>query len=162
MKNLVIILAFFSQINLSAQTNESFVALKQAINNVHPEIDFTNKLIFISAWKSTDFESRELNKEAYRVYKIYEKAKLKNGEKGTVFISLNLDTDNQSRVFAIGKDGVDESVVYSDSELLKIIESDFNSSTPQNILVIDKTGTIQYRNITREEIFPSLRNLITR
>lgn len=160
---LITILIFLLQIHSNAQeSNQNFKALKDAINKVNPEIDFTNKLIFISTWKSSDFESREINKEAYRVYKIYEKAKLKNGEKGTVFISLNLDTDSQSRVFAIGKDGIDESIVYSDSKLIKIIESDFSSANPQNILVVDKTGTIQYRNILKDQIFPSLRNLIIR
>ena len=159
----ITLLFFLLQIHLYAQEpNQNFKALKDAISKINPAVDFTNKLIFISAWKSTDAESREMNKEAYRVYKIYEKAKLKNGEKGTVFISLNLDSDAQNRVFAIGKDGLDESLVYSDVELVKLIETDFSSANPQNIIVFDKTGEIQFQNITKDQIFSSLRNLITR
>lgn len=148
---------------ITAQTaTQNFDALKQAINKINPEVDFTDKLVFISTWKSTDFESRETNKEAYRVYKIYERAKLKNGEKGTVFISLNLDTDNQIRTISIGKDGLDASVVYSNNELIKLIDKAFSVANPQNTIVFDKTGTVQYTNIPKDQIFPSLRNLITR
>ncbi|MES2761002.1 MAG: hypothetical protein V4677_02300 [Bacteroidota bacterium] len=156
-------LILFLQLQLNAQESaQNFEGLKQSISKISPEIDLTNKLIFISTWKSTDFESREMNKEAYRVYKIYENARLKNGEKGTVFISLNLDTDDQNRSLAIGKDGIEQSVVYSDTQLITMIQSQFNLSGTQNIIVMDKTGAIQYTNLSKDQIFPSLRNLITR
>ncbi|MBK8366454.1 MAG: hypothetical protein IPL10_03275 [Bacteroidetes bacterium] len=159
----IITLVFLLRINLCAQeSNQKFIELKQVINTINSEVDFNDKLVFISVWKSTDAESREINKEAYRVYKIYERAKLKNGEKGTVFISLNLDSDEQNRVFAIGKDGLDASIVYSDSQTIDFLHSQFNLSNPQNTIVFDKTGTVQYTNLPKDQIFNSLRNLITR
>lgn len=159
----ILTLVFLLQINLCAQEpDQKFIGLKQVINKMNSEVDFNDKLVFISVWKSTDAESREINKEAYRVYKIYERAKLKNGEKGTVFISLNLDTDEQNRVFAIGKDGLDASVVYSDTQTIDFLHSQFNLSNPQNTIVFDKTGAIQYTNLSKDQIFSSLRSLITR
>ena len=154
----IITLVFLLRINLCAQeSNQKFIELKQVINTINSEVDFNDKLVFISVWKSTDAESREINKEAYRVYKIYERAKLKNGEKGTV-----LDSDEQNRVFAIGKDGLDASIVYSDSQTIDFLHSQFNLSNPQNTIVFDKTGTVQYTNLPKDQIFNSLRNLITR
>jgi hypothetical protein len=161
----IIMFVFISTLfgKMSAQSsNQNFIALKQAISSVNPELDLTNKLIFISTWKSTDAESREINKEAYRVYKIYENAKLKNAEKGVVFISLNLDTDSQIRSIAVGRDGIAESVIYSDSQLITLIQSQFNLSGTQNTIVLDKLGNIEYSNLLKDQIFPSLRNLTTR
>lgn len=158
-----ILLLFLYASNVNAQTSvQNFDDLKKTVNGINPNVDFNNKIIFVSIWKSTDFESREVNKEAYRVYKIYEHAKLKNGEKGTVFISLNLDTDEQNRVFASTKDGIDASFVYTEDNLKKTIYSAFNGSNTQSIMVLDKTGTIQYTNIPKDQIFNSLRALITR
>lgn len=149
--------------NINAQTDsQKLDSLKKAITKINPAVDFNDKLVFISVWKSTDAESREINKEAYRVYKIYERAKLKDGEKGTVFISLNLDSDEQVRTFAIGKDSIDSSVVYADANLIECIQSAFNSSNPKNNIVLNKNGSVQYFNISKDQIFPSLRNLITR
>lgn len=149
--------------NINAQTDsQKLDSLKKAITKINPAVDFNDKLVFISVWKSTDAESREINKEAYRVYKIYERAKLKDGEKGTVFISLNLDSDEQVRTFAIGKDSIDSSVVYADANLIECIQSAFNSSNPKNNIVLNKIGSVQYFNISKDQIFPSLRNLITR
>lgn len=159
----IITLLFFLNTYLIAQEpNQSFNALKQAISRVNPEVDFSDKLVFVSVWKSTDAESREINKEAYRVYRIYEKAKLKNGEKGTVFISLNIDADEHGKTFATGKDGMETAVVYSDLEVAELLRSKFNIANPQNTIVFDKTGSIQYTNLTKEQIFSSIRNLITR
>lgn len=159
----IITLVFFLNTYLIAQEpNQSFDGLKQAISKVNPEVDFSDKLVFVSVWKSTDAESREINKEAYRVYKIYEKAKLKNGEKGAVFISLNLDTDIQNRNLAVGKDSIEATVVYSDPNLISLVQSGFNLSGTQSTIVLDKIGVVQYTNISKDQIFPSLRNLITR
>ena len=143
-------------------TQKSFDELKQTVAKLNPQVDFSNKLVFVSVWKSTDFESREINKEAYRVYKIYKQAKLKNAENGVVFISINLDTDSQNRILAVGKDGIEESLVYSDDQLINLVQSGFNLSATQNTIVIDKTGAIQNTNMPKDQIFPSLRNLITR
>lgn len=149
--------------NINAQTDsQNLDSLKKSIAEINPTVDFNDKLVFISVWKSTDAESREINKEAYRVYKIYERAKLKDGEKGTVFISLNLDSDEQVRTFAIGKDSIEPSVVYTDANLIEFVQSIFNSSNPKNNIVLNKNGTVQYFNISKDQIFPSLRNLITR
>lgn len=164
MKNFVIIiLILFFKSHLNAQhPTENFLSLKEAINNINPEVDFSNKLVFITVWKSSDSESRDLNKEAYRVYKIYENAKMKNGEKGTVFISLNLDTVAQNRILAVGKDSIDASTVYFAPELIKIIDLNFTSYSPKSTIVYDKTGAVQYSNIEKDDIFSSLRKLVTR
>lgn len=149
--------------NINAQTDsQNLDSLKKSIAKINPAVDFNDKLVFISVWKSADAESREINKEAYRVYKIYERAKLKEGEKGTVFISLNLDSDEQVRTFAVGKDSIESSVVYTDANLIEFVQSAFNSSNPKNNIVLNKNGTVQYFNISKDQIFPSLRNLTTR
>lgn len=163
MKTILRLLLFLCIPNINAQTNnQNFEALKEEIAKSNPNIDFKDKLVFISTWKSTDFESREINKEAHRVYKIYEKAKLKNGEKGVVFISINLDTEDQNRVFAIGKDNLEPSVVYSGSNLLENALSILNTNNSKSIILLDKNGVLQFSNMPKDEIFSSLRSLIVR
>lgn len=70
-KNLcILILLLLLYIPLKSQTiPDKFLELISAVHKIKPDLDFTNKLVFISMWKSTDFESREINKEAFRVYK---------------------------------------------------------------------------------------------
>jgi hypothetical protein len=162
MKTFFVILITFLQIQLNAQEPDRFTALKQAVIKINPEVDFTNKLVFISVWKSSDFESRELNKEAFRVYKIYKDAKLKNGEKGTVFISLNLDHDDQITEITTRKDSLDKEVIYTNLALLEELKSRYNLQAANNTILIDKTGDVKYTNLSKDQIFISLRNLITR
>ncbi len=149
--------------NTQAQTSiQNLDLLKKTISDINPNADFYNKIIFVSIWKSTDFESRAANKEAYRVYKIYERAKLKNGEKGTVFISVNLDEDEHTKNFAVRKDTIDEAVVYSDKKLVDAIQINLDASNIKNNFVVDKYGVIQYTNLKKDQIFSTLRGLITR
>ncbi|MES2512676.1 MAG: hypothetical protein V4580_00975 [Bacteroidota bacterium] len=162
MKTFFVILFALLQIQLNAQEPTNFTALKQAIINVNPEVDFANKLVFISVWKSSDFESRELNKEAFRVYKIYKDAKLKNGEKGTVFISLNLDQDSQITEITTRKDSLDKEIIYTNATLLDELKSLYHLQTANNTILIDKTGDVKYTNLSKDQIFVSLRSLITR
>jgi hypothetical protein len=162
MKTFFVILITFLQIQLNAQEPDRFTALKHAVIKINPEVDFTNKLVFISVWKSSDFESRELNKEAFRVYKIYKDAKLKNGEKGTVFISLNLDHDDQITEITTRKDSLDKEVIYTNLALLEELKSRYNLQAANNTILIDKTGDVKYTNLSKDQIFISLRNLITR
>lgn len=158
---LIFFVLFFKGISAQAPI-EKLAQLKSIITSVNQDISFDGKLVFVSLWRGIDIESREMNKEAYRVYKIYENAKLKNGEKGTVFISVNLDDDAQSKILFVAKDGIDLNVVFSDSALIKFLESEFNLTNSQSNIVFDKTGEIKYINVSKDQIFSSLRNLITR
>lgn len=161
-KLFLLALLFFISFTGFSQNADDFLLLQKRIHALHPEIDFTDKIVFISFWKSSDFASREINQEAYRVYKIYEKAKLKNGEKGTVFISINEDADAQSMDIAIKKDGVDANVVYTDSSLIELIKARYNVFNSQDNIILDKSGLVQYKNLTKDQMFISMRNLITR
>jgi len=156
---LLILLAFkgFSQ-----TSTDDFQLFKDEIHRINSEIDFSDKLIFLSVWKSNDYESREINKEAYRVYKIYEVAKLKNGEKGTIFISVNLDEDPKNREISVSRDNISADVVYSNASLIDLLRIHYNITDSKSTILFDKTGTVQFTNISKDQVFPSLRNLITR
>jgi hypothetical protein len=156
-------LFFLFSVSLFGQNNsEKLGNLKNLIETLHPTIDFKDKLVIVSVWSVEDIESRELNKEAYRVYKIYERAKLKNGEKGTVFISVLLNSDEQIRNLAINKDRIDPAVVFSETGLKNLLSSQWNITNAQSNIVFDKSGEIKFQNVPKDQLFPSLRSLITR
>lgn len=157
----VIFFVLFFKVIFAQAPSEKLEQLKTIISSINQDVDFNNKLVFVSLWKSTDAVSREFNKEAYRVYKIYENAKLKNGEKGTVFISVNLDEEFQNRQICVNKDGIEPGVVYSNVRLLELLE-EFNVRGSQDNIVFDSTGNVQYSNINKDQIFSSIRNLIIR
>jgi hypothetical protein len=158
----ILLLILFSVRGFSQTSPERFQQLKNEINQISPDLDLSDKLIFVCIWKSTDADSREINSEAYRVYKIYKNAKLKNGEKGTIFLSVNLDENSQNKEIALSRDGISTDVIYSNAKLIDLLRTEFNLENAQSTMLFDKTGAIQFTNMQKEQIFPSIRSLITR
>lgn len=158
---ILFIFIFFNNL-ICQESSDNFIELKKTIETINPNLDLTNRLIFVEVWKSSDFESRELNKEAFRVYKIYEKAKLKNGEKGVVFLSINLDDNSQIQEISIKKDSVNESVVYTDKGMIELLKNRYNMVDSKNNMLVDKNGLVVFKNIQQDQIFSSFNFQITR
>lgn len=149
---LLILLTVFC---LHAQ-NPTYSQLVSVISAKLPGADVSNKIISFVSWSATNTQSREVNKEFNRVGAIYQGAKLRNGSKGTIVISCNVD-DPSTATIAANKDGITFST--------KINRSEFNFLTaiPANANVVyDNTGAKVYENLTQQNVFISYNQLITR
>lgn len=122
-----------------------------------PSLDVYNKIVAINVWSASNAASRETNKEFDKAYKLWEFAKLKNGSKGAVVISCNVDNDATTASIAITKDGI--------TKLINVNKNDYdflkNISLGSNY-VYDNTGAKLYENLTSDKIFTSFNQLITR
>lgn len=149
-------LAFFL-LSLTVQSqNPTYNDLVSIISSKLPGVDVSNKIISFVSWSAADVQSREVNKEFNRVGVIYQGAKLKNGNNGTIVISCNVDNGSVSDI-AFNKDGINFA--------LKIKKSDFNFlsnvSSSHNV-VYDNSGTKIYEDLGQKDVFMSYNKLITR
>lgn len=155
-KTAFLLLAFVFAGFFTYSQNPAYNQLVSIIADKAPNTDISNKVIAFVSWSASDMQSREVNKEFDRVGTIYQVAKLKNGNKGTVVISCNIDNGSVEAI-AENKDGISFS--------LKINKSEFsflsNVGSNKNI-VYDNTGTKVFENLGKEQIFTSYNSLITR
>jgi hypothetical protein len=126
-----------------------------------PDLDLTNKILFISLWRSDDQQSRDNNKEFLRVSNIYGQAKLKNGSAGVAFINICLDPQLHTWVMSIKKDEVISKYNLENSNgtygsLVKYFDGRTGS------MVIGNDGTTLAKDIKPEDCFPLFRSFITR
>lgn len=145
----MLFLTFIVKVN--AQT-DLYLKIKSQLKNEHPEINLENKLIAVSFWSPDNSESREANKDFNKAYKMYEFAKLKGGFKGIVCLAVNKTGENASII--LNKDGVNKVITLNGIDAK-------NYSTVTNV-VFDSQGTEVFKNISHEQIFESIHNLITR
>lgn len=148
---LLIVLGF--KLNAQQVTNAQLV---KVVNTKLPNTNLQNKIIALHVWSSSNKESRETNKEFDKVYKAYEFAKLKNGNQGVVFISVNLD-DNTVGSITAGKDGIGKAVIVNKNEFAFLA----NLASGYNV-VYDNTGSKVYENLESNKVFSSFNSLITR
>jgi len=148
---------------LSSQ-NLNYNMISNELKSSYPEIDFSNKLLVISHWNSTDPVLRENIKEFHRVCKIYEGAKLKGGLKGIVFVSISSDTEEIPYYICLKKDGIntrflmcDFKAFSSNSELYKL----GFSSEVKNV-IFDYNGILLNKNIETNQIYSTFNALLTR
>ncbi|MDX2171470.1 MAG: hypothetical protein SFY56_00010 [Bacteroidota bacterium] len=151
MKKIITLLFLTFIVKVNAQTDLYF-KLKSQLKIEHPEINLENKLIAISVWSPDNSESREANKEFNKVYKTYEFAKLKGGFKGIVCLAINKTGENASII--LNKDGV--------NKVINLTGIDVKSNSSLTNVVFDSQGNEVLKNISHEQIFESIHNLITR
>lgn len=134
----------------------SYSQLVSVISSRLPAADVSGKIISFTAWSAADVQGRDMNKEFDRVATIYQGAKLRNGNRGTILISCNLDSPTSSAI-AFHRDGI--------SFAIQVNKSDFNflagCSSNSNV-VYDATGTKVYENLSKGDVFMSYNQLITR
>lgn len=163
MKNFFLISFLVLTSFLKSQTID-YVSIKKIIAETYPEIDFTNKLLALSVWNSSDVISRTNNKEFLRTYKVYKDARLLGGLKGVVFISINSDNNEMNFNIAEKKDSLIHSYIIKDFKAYlpesKLTRMKFDKKI-QN-LVFDTNGKLIYQNLETSLIFKSFNNLITR
>ncbi len=137
--------------------NPSYMQLVSIIQSKLPSLDVTNKIVVINVWSVANLASRDANKEFDKAYKLWEYAKLKNGTKGVVIISCNVDADATTADITATKDGI--------VNLIKLNKTDYsflNNVTAGTNLVFDNTATKVYENLSADKIFNSFVNLLTR
>ena len=86
MKKLVLLPLLFLSFVMHSQMID-YTAIRKVISETYPEIDFSNKLLAISVWNSTDKTSRDMNTELHRTYTV---SLLSNCECSKIFASHNI------------------------------------------------------------------------
>lgn len=156
MKKLILLLSFLTfQLSSDAQS-EFYSKLKSLIQEKHPEIDLSQKLIGCVVWSINDAESRDQNKSFERTMNVYENAKLKGGSKGVVFLSVNKENLSAEANIILQKDGI---VKLFPIKIEELKDSDLESI--KNI-VFDSAGYEVYRDLSNPTIYSSINKLITR
>lgn len=130
----------------------------------YPEIDFSNKLLVINHWNSTDPVLRESNKEFSRVCKIYEGAKLKGGLKGIVFVSISSDTEEIPYSICLKKDGINTRFLMCDFKAFSLNSklSKLGFTNEVKNVIFDSNGILLNKNIETNQIFSTFNSLLTR
>lgn len=163
MKKLILIPFLLLSFVIHSQTFD-YTAIRKVISETYPEIDFSNKLLAISIWNSTDKTSREMNTEFHRAYTVYKDAKLSGGLKGVVFISISNDTDEMNFKIAEKKDAFSFPFTLCDFQSYNLNSKISKMKLDKSItnVVFDSDGKLIYTNLQTEAIFKSFNALITR
>ncbi len=163
MKKLVLIPFLLLSFVIHSQTFD-YTAIRKVISETYPEIDFSNKLLAISIWNSTDKTSRDRNTELHRTYAVYKDAKLSGGLKGVVFISISNDTDEMNFKIAEKKDALNFPFTLCDFEAYSLRSklSQMNLHKNTTNVVFDSNGKLIFTDLQTESIFKSFNALITR
>lgn len=158
----VFVFSVFSLNSFAQNVDTFFSSFKDQVLSIDKGVNFNDKLVLVSVWKSSDVLSRESNKEAFRVFKIYEYAKLKDGEKGTVFISLNLDENTNDADMAARRDSISSDLIFYNSSIFELLKNQFSNFEIGSVLLLNKKGELQFISQSKEQYFSLVRNLITR
>lgn len=163
MKKLVLLPLLFLSFVMHSQMID-YTAIRKVISETYPEIDFSNKLLAISVWNSTDKTSREMNAELHKTYTVYKDAKLSGGLKGVVLISISSDTDEMNFKIAEKKDALHFPFTLCDFKSYNLNSKLSQMKLNKNItnVVFDSNGNLIYTNLQTEGIFKSFNTLITR
>lgn len=126
-----------------------------------PGINLEDKLLFISVWKSSDYESRQNNKEFNRVANIYSVARLKNARKGVCFVTISLDDNSSAWHISVKKDSINCNYNFENTngkftDLIALLNNQTGS------IVVDAAGAVLAKDMKKEDCFPLFHSLITR
>jgi len=121
-----------------------------------PTLNVADKVIAFTAWSAANQQSRSMNQEFDRVCSIYQGAKLRNGNRGAVLISYNIDNASTATI-AFTRDNIKYAIKVNRSEFpfLAAIAADNN-------VVYDNTGAKVYEGLAAGNVFMSFNQLITR
>lgn len=163
MKKLVLLPLLFLSFVMHSQMID-YTAIRKVISETYPEIDFSNKLLAISVWNSTDKTSRDMNAELHKTYTVYKDAKLSGGLKGVVLISISSDTAEMNFKIAEKKDALHFPFTLCDFKSYNLNSKLSQMKLNKNMtnVVFDSNGNLIYTNLQTEAIFKSFNTLITR
>jgi len=153
MKKTATIILFFLVSNFFSQEN-LFQKVKEQLKKDHPEIKLDNKLILINTWSINDAKSRETNIQVNKTLTVYGGSKLKGGAWGIIAVLICKDGDLNNAAVTLNKDQVNKPLVINAA-------ADLNTAGFTNI-VFDAAGKEIYKNISPENIYESIHQLITR
>ena len=159
MKSIYIALFVLGTLFNRAQTG-LYSKLSSYLSSQTKEVSIDQRLIAINVWSSSDKNSRDLNADFEKAYKVYEFAKLKGGNKGIIVLNINLDNNSVNGVVTLKKDGISKIIaIPSDkSEILKELKG---KASGYNI-VFDTNGNTVYENLVAGTVYESIHKLITR
>jgi len=150
-----ILLSFFAQFSISAQ-NAMFTQIKQLINEKHPEIELSQKLIGFVVWSSSDITSRDCLKSFNKTVTVYNQARLKGGLQGIEIIAINRDNLSSEALVVLEKEKITKLIPVKLEELNGVEIGQIKN------VIFDSSGNEVYRNLTESTIFSSINKLITR
>lgn len=155
----VLNIAFSGYIAQNNQRDEIIGLIEK--NNLSRE--YEDKMILISCWSVKNLASREKNKEAQRVYKIYEQSKLVGGSNGVYFVSLCTDCNALNYNITISRDSIlPQNAFFLKGADLASFTQTFGSDVASDIFLFDKDWNLVKKVIRKEDIFPLMLNQITR
>ena len=105
-----------------------------------------------------------MNKEMIRVCEIYKSAKLKDGIKGIVFVSISSDDNEMQYAICMKKDNNNYQYSICDFKSFSNNSKLFKMEVDQSIknLTFNNNGVLIYQNLETDHIFKSFNTLLTR
>ena len=158
-KNILLIFCLgFLAIQLNAQ-ELNYNSLVSYIQKNTKE-NTANKIIAVNIWSVNDKSSRDANIDLNNTTYIFKDAKLKNGSKGMIGISICLDNDEVGNNIILKKDGINTLLRVNASELTNTIS--LTGKTAGYNIGFDSEGNLLFENQQNTTFLNSIRNLITR
>ena len=158
-KNFLLIFCLgFLAFNLNAQVLDynSLVSFIQNNSKENPK----DKIITVNVWSANNKESRDANMDLNNTVFTYKDAKLKNGNKGVIGISICIDNDEVGNNIALKKDGISNLIRVNAKDVLNSIP--LNGKTTGYNIGFDSSGNLLFENQQNTTFYNSIRNLITR
>lgn len=141
-----------------AQTN-LYAKLNSFLTNQTKEV-VANRLIAVNVWSVNDNNSRNLNIEFEKAYKVFEYAKLKGGNSGIIVLNFCLDNDAVTSDIVGKKDGITKMISLSNggADILK----DLKMKPAGYNIIFDANGNKVYEGLALGTVYSSIQQLITR
>jgi hypothetical protein len=146
---------------LKAQNN--FNAIDSLFKKKYPGVDTEDRIWMINFWSPDNYESRIYNKEMRRVWHIFQRAKMKNAEKGALLI-LIATTDNEPFVnMALRKDSIFDGYIIrlNDHEKEMVFKMYKIGELPSSIFLNGNANLIS-RNPSKEKIAKLMKDQLIR
>lgn len=158
MKTLYIFIFVLGSLLSNAQTS-LYSKLNAFIDNQTKEV-VSKRLIAINIWSVNNKSSRLINDEFDEVYKSFEYAKLKGGNKGIIVLNINLESDPVNTDITLEKDGITKAIKVSsdNSDIINLLKE---KPAGYNI-VFDENGNVVYENLSQGTVFSAIQKLIIR
>ena len=144
---------------LSHAQTSLYGKLTAFVSNQTKEV-VSNRLIAINIWSVNNKSSRLINDEFDEVYKAFEYAKLKGGNKGIIVLNINLESDPVNTDITLEKDGITKALKVSsdNSDIINLLKE---KPAGYNI-VFDENGNVVFENLAQGAVFSAIQKLIIR
>ncbi|HWY13211.1 MAG TPA: hypothetical protein VN026_17875 [Bacteroidia bacterium] len=159
MKPIYVTIFVLGTLFTKAQTS-LYNKLSSFLNTHTKEVLIDQRLIAINVWTSGNKNSRDLNADFEKAYKVYEFAKLKGGNKGIIVLNIDLDNNSVNGDITLKKDGISK-IITIPSDNIEILNELKGKTSGYNI-VFDSNGNMVYENLAAGTVYESIHKLITR